>query len=86
MLCLFFLQNACPAFSPSTSSPNPTLLYAPPLLAPPMIRPMANQQQSIKRHPTHHTHKPTDILFLRIKVNLLSQTEKIESMVGSMKV
>ena len=86
MLCLFFLQNACPAFSPSTSSPNPTLLYAPPLLAPPTIRPMANQQQSIKRHPTHHTHKPTDILFLRIKVDLLSQTEKIESMVGSMKV
>ena len=86
MLCLFFLQNARLAFSPSTSSPNPTLLYAPHLLAPPMIKSTANQQQSIKRHHTHHNHKPTDILFLRTEVNLLSQTEQIEAMLGSMKV
>ena len=46
-LCRLFLQNARLAFSPSTSSLNPTLLYAPTPPAPPTIRPTANQQQSI---------------------------------------
>ena len=47
VLWLLFLQNALLAFSSSTISPNPTILYAPPLPSLPMIRPTANQQESI---------------------------------------
>ena len=69
MLCLLFLQNARPAFSPSTSSPNPMLLiYQLPQRSDPRQTnskaskdtiPTIPTDSSIKTHHTHHTHKPT---------------------------
>ena len=79
MLYLFFLQNSRPAFSTSTSSPNPTLLYAPPYQLPTIRATETNSKASKDTIPTdssiktHHTHKPTDIFFLRIEVNVLKK-------------
>ena len=83
MLYLFFLQNSRPAFSPSTSSPNPTLLYAPPYQLPQRLDPrQTNSKASKDTIPTdssiktHHTHKPTDIFFLKTEVNVLKKQRK----------
>ena len=80
-LCLLFLQNSCPAFSPSTVSPNPTLLYAPPYQLPQRLDPRQTNSKASKDTistdssiKTHHTHKPeVDVLKKQRKKNASSE-------------
>ena len=85
MLCLLFLQNSCPAFSPSTSSLNPMLIYAPPYQLPQWSDPRQTNNKAFKDTiptdssiKTHHTHKPTDIFFLRTEVDVLKKNASSE--------
>ena len=80
MLYLLFLQNSRPAFSPSISSLNPMLLYTPPYQLPQRLDPGQTSSKASKDTiptnssiKTHHTHKPTDIFFLRTELDVLKK-------------